>query len=182
MEQTVLWSPRVNPAVVLLGPSPDFEPDTQTIVFDSISTVRESAEGVHAVVGRADHAFQLLFLPGSRRDTPMAALIPLDADMMGRVEVLTRFWRMVEGRPALTDTRFTAQQRRRLRTMMLAADGRADGASYRDIAFALYGERRVASEPWKTSSLRDQVIGLVKGGRALIGGGYLKLLHHRRRP
>lgn len=112
----------------------------------------------------------------------MAAVIPLGADMMDRVEVLTRFWRAVEGRPVLPDTRMTTQQRQRLRTMMLAADGRADGASYRDIAFALYGERRVASEPWKTSSLRDQVIGLVEGGRALIGGGYLKLLHHRRRP
>ncbi|MFG1270436.1 DUF2285 domain-containing protein [Xanthobacter sp. V3C-4] len=144
--------------------------------------VQESAEGADVVVGPADHAFQLLFLPGSHRDAPIAAVIPLDADMMGRVEVLTHLWRTIEGRLALPDTRVTAQQRKRLRTMMLAADGRADGASYRDIAFALYGERRVASEPWKTSSLRDQVIGLVKGGRALIGGGYLKLLRHRRRP
>ncbi len=66
--------------------------------------------------------------------------------------------------------------------MMLVADARAEGASYRDIAFALYGQKRVAAEPWKTSSLRDRVIGLVNGGRAPIGGGYLKLLRHRRRP
>lgn len=112
----------------------------------------------------------------------MAAIIPLDTDIVGRVEALSRFWRTIEGRPALPDTRMTTQQRIRLRAMMLAADGRADGASYRDIAFALFGERRIAAEPWKTSSLRDRVISLVKGGRTLIGGGYLKLLRHRRRP
>ncbi|MFG1192476.1 MULTISPECIES: DUF2285 domain-containing protein [Xanthobacter] len=182
MEQTVLWSARVNPAVVLLGPSPTFIDSVPANVFDSIFPVKDSAEGAHAIVGPATHAFQLLFLPGSHRDAAIAAVIPLDADMMGRVNALAHLWRTIEGRPALPDTRVTAQRRRRLRTMMLAADGRADGASYRDIALALYGERRVASEPWKTSSLRDQVIGLVKGGRALIGGGYLKLLRHRRRP
>ncbi|MFG1181142.1 DUF2285 domain-containing protein, partial [Xanthobacter versatilis] len=46
----------------------------------------------------------------------------------------------------------------------------------------LYSHKRVASEPWKTSALRDKVIGLVKGGLAMIGGGYLRLLRHRRRP
>jgi len=76
----------------------------------------------------------------------------------------------------------TPQQRPRLRLMMRAADGRGHGASYRDIAIALYGRERVLSAPWKTSSLRDAAIGLVKGGRALIGGGYLQLLRHRRRP
>ncbi|WP_148209888.1 DUF2285 domain-containing protein [Azorhizobium caulinodans] len=112
----------------------------------------------------------------------MAAVIPMDADLMGRVEALKRFWRTVEGRLPPPDMRMTPQQRRRLRSMMLAADGRANHASYRDIAVALFGAMRATSEPWKTSSLRDRVIGLVKGGHALIGGGYLKLLRHRRRP
>ncbi|WP_341992003.1 DUF2285 domain-containing protein [Azorhizobium sp. AG788] len=106
----------------------------------------------------------------------------MDADLMGRVEALNRFWRTVEGRPPLPDTRMTLQQRHRLRSMMLAADGRANRASYRDIAVALFGAVRATSEPWKTSSLRDRVIGLVKGGRALIIGGYMKILRHRRRP
>jgi hypothetical protein len=65
--------------------------------------------------------------------------------------------------------------------MMQAADGRANGASYRAIATALYGQARVASNPWKTSPLRDAVVGLVKSGTNMIGGAYLQLLRHRRR-
>lgn len=79
------------------------------------------------------------------------------------------------------DKRMTAQQRRRLRLMMQAADGRANSASYREIGTVLFGRERVASGPWKTSSLRDMVIGLVEGAATLIGGGYLQLLRHRRR-
>jgi hypothetical protein len=75
----------------------------------------------------------------------------------------------------------TIQRRRRLRLMMQAADGRANGVSYRDIATALYGADRVASDPWKTSSLRAAVIGLARAGAAMIGGDYLQLLRHRRR-
>lgn len=144
---------------------------------------RDSAEGRYWVHSPAPHAAQvLLLLTGTCPDAPLAALIPLDGDTIGRMEALARFWRAVEGRPAMPDTRITAQQRGRLRTMMLATDGRANGASYRDLALVLYGHKRVASEPWKTSALRDKVIGLVKGGLAMIGGGYLKLLRHRRRP
>ena len=182
VEQTVLWSPIVDPAVVLLGPSPDFLAGARMNVLDSASVVQSSPEGKLAILGLAARSSQLLSLPGSDPDAPIAAIIPLDTDIVGRVEALSRFWRTIEGRPALPDTRMTTQQRRRLRAMMLAADGCVDGASYRDIAFALYGQRRIAAEPWKTSSLRDRVIGLVKGGRALIAGGYLKLLRHRRRP
>ncbi|MFG1230408.1 DUF2285 domain-containing protein [Xanthobacter wiegelii] len=156
--------------------------DVQAAAVDSFSALLESPEGAHTSIGEGRDRCQLLLLPGHHHDVPTAAVIPLDADMMGRVEALTRLWRAVEGRPAIPDTRITAQQRGRLRTMMLAADGRANGASYRDIALVLYGHKRVASEPWKTSALRDKVIGLVKGGLTMIGGGYLKLLRHRRRP
>ncbi|WP_245431694.1 DUF2285 domain-containing protein [Mesorhizobium atlanticum] len=108
-------------------------------------------------------------------------MIPLDTQTLGRVEALVRFWRSCHGRHVPPDTRMTVQQRRRLRLMMQAADGRTNGASYREIATAFYGTGRVASNPWKTSSLRDTVIGLVKGGATLIAGGYLQLLRHRPR-
>ncbi|WP_306456952.1 DUF2285 domain-containing protein [Pararhizobium haloflavum] len=105
----------------------------------------------------------------------------MDTETLTRIEALTRFWRSWRGRPVPADTRVTPQQRRRLRFMMQAIDGRTDNASYREIAIALYGDQRIVAEPWKTSSLRDAVIGLVEGATAMIGGGYLKLLRHRRR-
>lgn len=110
---------------------------------------RDSTEGRYWVHRPAPHAAQVLLLTGTRPDAPLAALIPLDADTIGRVEALTRFWRAVEGRPAIPDTRITAQQRGRLRTMMLAADGRANGASYRDIAIFLYSQSAWHPSPGK---------------------------------
>jgi hypothetical protein len=52
-------------------------------------------------------------------------------------------------------------------------------ASYREIAEVLFGTRRLEREAWKTSSVRDRTIRLVKGGRALIRAGYRKLLRGR---
>jgi hypothetical protein len=46
---------------------------------------------------------------------------------------------------------------------------------------AFYGVDPVAAEHWKTSALRDSVIGLVEGEAAMIAGGYRKQLSHGRR-
>lgn len=108
-------------------------------------------------------------------------MVPIDFDLLDRVDALTRFWRTLYGRRPLVDTRVTSQQRRRLRLMLQAVDGHMNDASYREIAGAIYGETRVAADPWKTSPLRDSVIGLVESGLAMVAGGYLNLLRHRRR-
>ncbi|PLP60819.1 hypothetical protein CYK37_00440 [Mesorhizobium loti] len=141
---------------------------------------RVTPDALHAVHNGAD-ATQLVLPPGLRSDSSIAALIPLDADTPGRIEALSRLWRSWQGLSVPSDTRLTAQRRRRLRLMLRAADGRENAASYREIAQGFYGASRVASESWKTSPLRDTVIGLVEGASALIAGGYLQLLRHRRR-
>jgi len=120
-------------------------------------------------------------LSAAVEDIPLAAIVPLDAQALSRVEALSRFWRALHRRPIPADTRVTKQQRRRLRLMMQAIDGRSNDASYREIAIAIYGRERVASQSWKTSALRDAIIGLVEGATDMIGGGYHKLLRHRRR-
>jgi len=56
-----------------------------------------------------------------------------------------------------------------------------EGASYRTIATCLFGARRVDTEPWKTSSLRDTVIRLVRTGAAMVKGQYRGLLKPRPR-
>ncbi|WP_366930078.1 DUF2285 domain-containing protein [Mesorhizobium sp.] len=180
MAQEVLWCPDVDPAVVPLVRMPEFLSSASLAPLPGLGEEHNSPEGRHAI-HKAAAVTQLLLLPGSDTRGHVAALIPLDAQTLGRIEALTRFWRSWQGRPVPPDTRMTSQQRRRFRLMMQAADGRSTGASYRDIAIALYGLSRVAADPWKTSALRDAVIGLVEGATALIAGGYLQILRHRRR-
>lgn len=109
-------------------------------------------------------------------------MVPFDSDVFDRIDALTRMAYAWCGRPPPRDTRMTAEQRRRLRLKLRAADGHMNGATYREIAIAIYDDARVEAEPWKTSSLRDAVIAFVEGGLALINGGYLQLLRQRRRP
>lgn len=108
-------------------------------------------------------------------------MVPLDADGLDRIAAVDRLWRSLHGLPALADTRLTPQRRRRLKLMLRAADGRMNNASYREIADALFGASRVTDDPWKTSPLRDTTKDLVRDGLAMIAGGYLRLLRHRRR-
>jgi hypothetical protein len=97
------------------------------------------------------------------------------------ISLIARFSRAWLKRPLSRDTRMTVDQRRRFRLRLRAADGRINGATYREIAIAIYGAARIDSEPWKTSPLRDAAIAFVEAGIALIDGGYLRLLRHRRR-
>lgn len=74
---------------------------------------------------------------------------------------------------------FTRQRCDRLVLMLRALDGHLAEASYREIARVLFGIQRLERESWKTSSLRDQTIRLVKGGLALMRAGYRRLLRGR---
>lgn len=180
LAQTVLWSPAVDPGVLSLAEVPATIAKAESMPALHFTVHRMTPSECHAVHSGAD-ATQLVLPPDLRSDSSIAALIPLDADTPGRIEALSRLWRSWKGLSVQSDTRLTAQRRRRLRLMLRAADGRENAASYREIAQGLYGTSRVASEPWKTSPLRDTVIGLVEGASALIAGGYLQFLRHRRR-
>jgi hypothetical protein len=141
----------------------------------------EAEEGRYGTFG-TDGPVPFLNFAGRTDAGSIAILLPLDDDLPGRIEAIQRFWQMLKARPIPRDTRMTPYQRQRFRLMMQAADGRATGASYREIGVALFGERRVLGEPWKTSPLRAAVIALANNASALIGGGYLGLLRHRRKP
>lgn len=161
-------------------PAPDHLSAASQPPLATFEATRDGPEGRY-VIYSAETPIQLVFYPSGKTHAPLVALIPIDSETLTWVDVLTRFWRVVYGRRPLADKRLTRQQRRRLRLMLQAVDGRMNGASYRQIAIVIYGAERVASDPWKTSPLRDSVIGLVEGGFALVGGGYLELLRHRRR-
>lgn len=66
---------------------------------------------------------------------------------------------------------------RRLALILRALDGHLAGASHRQIATALWGERRVAEE-WSDPrrNLRDQIRRAVHRGCRLMTGGYRRFL------
>lgn len=120
-----------------------------------------------------------LLLRNAPPDQPLAIVMPLDDDLPTRAEAALCLWRRIGGRVAghvRQPLALTRQRRDRLVFMVRALDGHLAEASYREIAEALFGARRVEGEMWKTSSLRDRTIRLVKGGLALMHAGYRKLL------
>lgn len=178
-DQPVFWSPSADPAILIVTRRPELLPPASSPSRPDVGAARDSPEGRHAIDAAGQMRFVLL--PGADPAMPIAALIPFDEHTLDRIEAAARAWRAWNGRVVRRDTRMTPDQRRRLALKLQAADGRRNGASYREIAIAIFGEARVTAEPWKTCSLRDTVIELVEGGFNLIAGGYLDLLRHRRR-
>lgn len=179
LDQDVVWSPSCDGAVLLLTRRPAFLPPASAVSPDPFAVGRDAPEGAYASF--SEHDIRVLFLSGTVPDDQLAALVPFDPDVLDRIDALTRMARIWLGSPPPRDTRMTTEQRRRFRLKLRAADGHMNGASYREIAIAIYGAARVDTEPWKTSPLRDAVIAFVEGGLSLIDGGYLQLLRHRRR-
>lgn len=140
-----------------------------------------SIEGVHLSYVSSAGKIHLIILSDPGLADPISVIVPLDALGLDRIEALSRLWRSLHGHKVPPESRMTAQQRRRLKNMLRAVDGRMNDADYREIAEVIFGVERVAAEPWKTSALRDAVLDLVKDGFAMIDGGYRKLLRHRRR-
>lgn len=107
--------------------------------------------------------------------TPVYELHDLD-DLTAQTELLRRLQR-------LTDADFRAAQKpsfaadERLQQALIALDESLKGKTYRQIAIAIFGEKKVTEE-WHSHSqfLRDRTRRLVAKGTALMKGGYRDLL------
>lgn len=175
------WSAEADTSTVLLTHAPDMLPAASNLFAKLRETdARSDEQGVHFLLEAGSQTMRLVRLAGVPANSPLAVLIPLDADGPDRTQALDRLLRALQGRSIPDDRRLTPQQRRRHRFMLQATDGHRHGASYRQIAEVIYGVERIRDEHWKTSALRDSVIGLVEGGLAMIAGGYRQLLRHRR--
>jgi hypothetical protein len=116
-------------------------------------------------------------------DAPDAAmralLLPFDRFFEIRAKFAIRMWRSLSNlSPGISPTALSPQRRDRLVVALRALDGRQEGASYREIADALFGRRPISSSSWKSHSLRDRTIRAVKLGTDLMQGNYRMLLLH----
>ncbi len=124
-------------------------------------------------LGRQAEAVCRHYLSNGRR--------PLGLDGFDRIEAARRLLSALHGRAIPPDTRLTRQQRTRLRKMLQAIDGDRDGATQQEIAQVLFNIGHLHRDEWQASSARHGVKALLRDARAMIAGGYRKLLRHRRR-
>ena len=109
---------------------------------------------------------------------PVACVVPLGVDASCGAAAVVRFWRHLTGDLAPLPRRPDAKLKR-THLSLRALDGRNAGESYRTLAERFFGAGRVATESWRTSSLRDATIRLVRTGLALASGNYRRLLRQK---
>lgn len=178
-EQTVFWLPDVLASTIVLvalngrwdGPSLAYDPEN----WPGLIALREAPGGVFIQLSD-DGTVHHLWLPSRPSEgESVAAMLPFDDSAPVRIDATAAFWRTL-ARKRSKQQRSPPLWKARLIPALQALDGRQSGASYRAIARVLYGEERIAAESWKTSSLRDTTIRLVRRGLFLMRGGYRRLL------
>lgn len=108
-------------------------------------------------------------------------VIPLDTALELRALTAIRLWRLLNRlSPGPEPAPLSPARRARLVQMLRVLDARRDGASLRDVAEALF-RQRIAGRAWQGSSLHARTKRLVRGGLAMVQGGYRDLLNPPRR-
>lgn len=179
----VFWLPQLHAATVILVASPIDMAGTLPFLLDrwpGRRIERRAEDGLYLILIDRRGEYRLWLPDPPPEGEPITALIPLDDAAEIRAAAAVRFRRHVGGAGAEPSPRPVRQRLGRQIGSLRALDARLDGASYRGIAEALFGRPRLANEPWKTCSLRDTTIRLVRTGVKLMRGGYLEFL--RRRP
>lgn len=144
--------------------------------------VRRASDGWHAVlrIGAVEHRVWLKKPPTIGAN--YAAELPLDGDFDARAYAARRLWRAMNGRtPGPAFHELSKQRRERLSAAIRALDARNSGGTYRSIAEALFGQKRIPDRAWKTHDLRNRTIRLVQSGLALMRSGYRELLRPKRK-
>ncbi len=171
----VFWRPDVAPALVVrleLAP-PDYggrlEPG------GNLARQRSAPNGLHLKFLSGLQAY----VPQGDLQAPLAVVVPITGCFSTHLRAAGGFQRSLDGLAAPIDD-LTVQQRVRLDRTLRAFDGAEAQQSYRAIAEKVLGAEAVARHAWRTSPVRDTVIRLVRSGRALVDGAYLKLLRPAR--
>lgn len=138
---------------------------------------RRDIDGWHVVLQISGVTHRLWLPEPPQSDVSYSVSLPLDDRFDIRAMAALRLWRSLAGRtPGDDPSGLTRQRRERLTQAMRALDGRNDGATYRDIAKALFGPARIPARAWKSHDLRGRTIRLVATGYDMMRGGYRKLL------
>ncbi len=183
-EQTIFWAPEVLAAVIPVAAASavPHKSASQPLLDLAAGQVRCAPDGWHAVLrmGAVEHRIWSKGPPVV--GASYVAELPFDDDLEARAYAARRLWRAMNGRaPGPAFHQLSKQRRERLSAAIHALDAHNAGGSYRIVAEALFGKRRIPDRAWKTHDLRNRTIRLVQSGLALMRGGYRKLLQPERR-
>ncbi|MCX7586362.1 DUF2285 domain-containing protein [Phenylobacterium sp. 58.2.17] len=166
----VFWCPETAPtSVVWLRPSAGSSGLPLSSSADVIAQ-RRTVEGLHL---RLRGGLQV-YVEGGDPSAPLAAMIPIAGSFSAALKGARDLDRILSGGVISED--LTLQQQVRLRRSLIALDAVQAQATYRQIAVQIFGPEAVARYDWRTSSIRDAAIRLVRTGRAMADGGYMRLL------
>ncbi len=165
---------------ILIDVDPDLVSGPALSQAESVVT-RQAPEGTYVNLTAIKPPHQALVPTGAHPAHPVAVVLPLDDLFEDRVDEARQVWRAIRRCKTTTVAAFTAQRRRRLKLLLRALDAALLGVGYRDIARGLFTDRVPDGAEWRSHPLRAQTIRLVQDGRALMRGGYLRLLCPDRR-
>lgn len=166
----VFWRPEVAPThVVWLRRAANDDGVRLDRLIDVVAE-RRTGEGVHVKLRGGLQAY----VEGCEPSEPLAAIVPISGSFSAALKGVSDLERVLRGDILAAD--LTAQQSSRLQRVLKALDAAQAKATYRQVAAEIYGEEAVSRYDWRTSSIRDAAIRLVRTGRALSAGGYMKLL------
>jgi hypothetical protein len=168
----VFWRPEVAPGIVIPFEADAAGLEPPLVRPPSIGAARLAEDGLHV---RLVAGLQMLLRGEARPEGPLVVVLGFDRDFGLRVRAVEALQRVAAGRAA-PRSRLTPAQRLRLARSLTALDGALRDDSYRQIAETVFGAEAVDREDWRTASVRDATIRLVRTGRGLMRGGYLKLL------
>jgi hypothetical protein len=172
----VRWTLAALPTTTILTTCAAHFADARFFANYALLAACTRAQGEQVLAHRG--ALYRVLIDAPDRGAP-AVMLPLDKLLEIRARSAVRLWRAMSGVTPGTDPAELSQQRQvRLLDALRALDGRQDGASYREIADALFGRRPITSSSWKTHSLRDRTIRTVRLGEVLMQGDYRRLLLH----
>ncbi|WP_254703895.1 DUF2285 domain-containing protein [Roseovarius sp. THAF9] len=148
-----------------------------TVIFKvHPADARTSDEGLYIRFAIGTEHFSAICLDGKAPNGSVAAITLIDQLMQDRVDAIVRFRDAALHHRISPDTRLTPQRRQRLIESLRAIDGRRAGATYREIAEAVFGAAPVNAITWKSAPLRDTVMRRTRSGLDLVAGGYRRLL------
>ena len=173
----VFWNPEDAPAVAqFIAPLPfDLRSGPSAELLHSA----QKREGTGLTWARLENGTVLVGAVDDLDRNPFGILLPLDDNWPVRLAAVDGLRRALIDLTA--DPPLSRQRRDRLKRALRCVDARRAGASYREVAAVYFGARRISAEPWKTSSLKAQIVRLAAYGQSMIDRGYRDLIRGKYR-